>query len=95
MKTLCTLLLLALPALAGAQVVVQPLQASGAAGTLRNPYVVYEYGEPRFQVNTPQPQSVPRGRMPGVTRNGCWTAARPSATHSAAAACSAATEERR
>jgi hypothetical protein len=59
MKTLGTLLLLALPALAGAQIVVQPLQPSGAAGTLRNPYVVYEYGEPRFQVNTPQMGAAP------------------------------------
>jgi len=89
MKTLCTLLLLALPALAGAQVVVQPLQASGAAGTLRNPY-----GEPRFQVNTPQMGAAPSNQPFLVTRASAPLAP-TGATRSAGAACSAATEERR
>jgi hypothetical protein len=59
MKLLSTLLLLAAPALAAAQIVVQPLQRFGTPGTLRNPYVVSEYGEPRFRFNTPQMGAVP------------------------------------
>ena len=60
MRSLLSLLLLALPALATAQIRVQPISPGPNAGTLRNPYVVYDQGGmPRAQVNTPQMGTVP------------------------------------
>jgi hypothetical protein len=63
MRTVLALLLAALPALATAQIRLQPLQPAGAGaapGTLRNPYVLYnENGFPTAQFNTPQMGAVP------------------------------------
>jgi hypothetical protein len=63
MRTILALLLAALPALAAAQIRLQPLQPAGAGaapGTLRNPYVLYDQGGfPTAQFNTPQMGAVP------------------------------------
>jgi hypothetical protein len=59
MRRLLMLTLITLPALAAAQIVVQPIRPGGNAGTLRNPYVVYDRGVPTAQLNTPQMGTVP------------------------------------
>ena len=56
------LFVVALAAAAHAEILVQPRQATGMPGTIRNPYVVYDRGVPTAQVNTPQLGTVPPGQ---------------------------------
>jgi hypothetical protein len=62
-RSLVALLLLGAPALATAQIRLQPLQPAGmgaAPGTLRNPLILYDQnGFPTAQFNTPQMGAVP------------------------------------